>query len=167
LKHRLFVAVWPPEALVAQLAALPRPPVPAVRWTVEEQWHVTLRFLGSVDDPAEARAALSGLPALGAVTATAGPRLISLSRSLLCLPVQGLDELAAAAQQATATVGQPPDERPFRGHITLARGKAKTNVSRLAGSPLEATWPVEEVTLVGSETHPQGARYTVIGRYPL
>lgn len=159
--------MWPPAALVAQLAALPRPRVPAVRWTVEEQWHVTLRFLGSVDDPAEAADALAGLPAVGPVTATAGPAVASLSPSLLCVPVQGLDELAAAVVSATAAVGQRPEDRPFRGHITLARSKGKASVSRLAGPPIEATWPVGEVTLVASETHPQGARYTVIGRYPL
>jgi RNA 2',3'-cyclic 3'-phosphodiesterase len=159
--------VWPSAALVAQLAALPRSPVPSVRWTVEEQWHVTLRFLGLVDDPAEAADALAALPAVGPVTATAGPAVESLSRSLLCVPVQGLDELAAAVVSATAAVGQPPEDRPFRGHITLARSKGKASVSRLAGPRVEATWSVEEITLVASETHPQGARYTVIGRYPL
>ena len=37
---------------------MPRPDDPAVRWSTPDQWHVTLRFLGSVDDVASVRDAL-------------------------------------------------------------------------------------------------------------
>ena len=50
--------MWPPPEVVARLAALARPTVEGVRWTTPEQWHVTLRFLGWVDDvlePSETR----------------------------------------------------------------------------------------------------------------
>src|SRR4051812_28340278 len=47
---RLFIAVWPPAELTARVAGLRRPDVPGLRWTSPEQWHVTLRFLGSVAD---------------------------------------------------------------------------------------------------------------------
>ncbi|MER3453020.1 MAG: RNA 2',3'-cyclic phosphodiesterase, partial [Acidimicrobiia bacterium] len=49
---RLFVAVWPPEEVLDVVAKLPRPGVVGLRWTSREQWHVTLRFFGSVPEPA-------------------------------------------------------------------------------------------------------------------
>ncbi len=48
---RLFVAVWPSAAVVDELRGLERPARPGVRWTTADQWHVTLRFLGEMEDP--------------------------------------------------------------------------------------------------------------------
>jgi 2'-5' RNA ligase len=36
----------------------------------------------------------------------------------------------------------------------------------VAGAPFIAEFPVSEITLVDSDTHPTGARYTVIGLWP-
>src|SRR4030095_14558559 len=46
---RLFVAVWPPPAVVGVLSELERPEAPGLRWSVPEQWMVKLRPLGHVD----------------------------------------------------------------------------------------------------------------------
>ncbi|MEA2686121.1 MAG: hypothetical protein QOE93_1316, partial [Actinomycetota bacterium] len=72
---RLFVAVWPPAPLLDAVAALDRPAVPGLRWTGREQWHVTLRFLGAVEDVAAVVAglAVAGLSSFGAVEAVVGP----------------------------------------------------------------------------------------------
>lgn len=50
---RLFVAVWPPPGAVDELGRAlvdVRAAVPQLRWTIPEQWHVTLAFLGEVAD---------------------------------------------------------------------------------------------------------------------
>ena len=47
---RLFVAVALPPDVLEIIEGLDRPPVEGLRWTDREQWHVTLRFLGAVDD---------------------------------------------------------------------------------------------------------------------
>ena len=55
---RLFVAVVPPAAARDELeaAAAPlRPGRPDLRWTSREVWHVTLAFLGEVEDVAAVR----------------------------------------------------------------------------------------------------------------
>ena len=54
---RLFVAVWSPDEVLRELAAMPRPEVDDLRWTKPERLHITLRFLGQCDE-AEATAAL-------------------------------------------------------------------------------------------------------------
>jgi 2'-5' RNA ligase len=166
---RLFVAVWPPADLVARLGDLQRPERPGVRWTTPDQWHVTLRFLGHLDDAEGVKAALLGVSELAAATtASAGPETRRLGTSLVCLPVAGLDELAGAVGGLTGGYGEPPSsDRPFRGHLTLARAKRGTSVGGLVGEPLSASWTVDSVTLVASDLHPQGARYHVVARYPL
>ncbi len=48
---RLFVALSPPPAALAQLEAAVAPlrgDWPELRWTSQERWHVTLAFLGEV-----------------------------------------------------------------------------------------------------------------------
>jgi 2'-5' RNA ligase len=60
---------------------------------------------------------------------------------------------------ATAGVGDPPDNRSFRGHLTLARLRPRATVGGLTGISFSARFPVAEVALVYSELHPDGSRY--------
>jgi 2'-5' RNA ligase len=169
---RLFVAVWPPPSLVNQLRELERPDRPGLRWTTEDQWHVTLRFVGGVDE-----AALDGLrAALNQVAATvepfdarAGPLPRSLGRGVLVLPVGGLESLATRLAGVTKEVGQPPPDRLFRGHITLARARrpaALVGLAKLTGGASDE-WRVTEITLVQSDLRPDGARYDLLDRWRL
>ena len=165
---RLFVAVWPPEDVLDAVAALHRPEVPGLRWTAPEQWHVTLRFLGRVEKVDEAVEALETVRAAPAA-AVAGPEVGRFGRRVLHVPVTGLDEVAAAVVSATAGVGEPPEDRPFAGHLTLARVArgARVDLRALAGQPVAGRWPVAEICLVESHLSPKGARYEVVTRFPL
>jgi 2'-5' RNA ligase len=165
---RLFVAVWPPAEVTQALASLDRPDRRGLRWTTPDQWHVTLRFLGSMEDAEEGKRALDGavpVAAPGQPVAIAGPAVAPLGPSILCVPVAGLEDIAASVVAATAGIGERPPERPFRGHITLARARRGVDVRALAGQPFSAAWPVTELTLVASETRPSGARYRVVAGY--
>jgi 2'-5' RNA ligase len=165
---RLFVAVWPPDDVLDLVAALPRPDVDGLRWTTREQWHVTLRFFGSVelDEAVDALDRVSAPP----TTAELGPEIGRFGRRILQVPVGGLEGVAAAVVVATAEVGRPPEDRPFAGHITLARARDRrrgVDLRPLAGLSIAASWPVGEVCLVESHLHPHGARYEVVERFPL
>ena len=167
---RLFVAVWPPADVVEQVASLARPTVIGLRWTGEHQWHVTLRFLGAVDDPAAVADVLAASAAtLSPVEATAGPAVSRFGHRVLHVPVDGLGALASAVVSASRHLGKPPEDRPFSGHLTLARVAkgARVNLRALEGEPISARWPVSEVTLVQSRLSPAGARYEVVQRFPL
>ncbi len=155
---RLFVAVVPHEPVLAAVAALDRPEAPGVRWTTRDQWHVTLRFLGEVEDPDPVATALDDA-ALAPATATLGPRVTALGRGVLVVPVAGLDALAGAVVAATAGIGRPAGDRPFRGHLTLARARRGASVRALAGAAVAGTFPVDEVRLVRSRLGPGGSRY--------
>lgn len=163
---RLFVAVWPTDAVVRRLVDMRRPEGRAVRWTGSTQWHVTLAFLGEV---AEARvgdlqAALEEAATGAAATeARLGPATTRYGRSVLGVPVAGLGVLAEAVRGALGV--SPETDRPFRGHLTLARGRGGRPVpSRLVGLPLEDRWGVTEVCLVRSVLGQEGARYTNLVR---
>jgi len=158
---RLFIAAWPPAPIIEELAALPRPDEPGVRWTTRDRWHVTLRFLGPVElaDAQEGLARIAAAPA----EARVGPRVARLGRQVIVAPISGLDELADATVLATAGLGQPPDPRPFAGHITLAR-LGHRGACRLTGHALSGAWPVTEITLVTSDLGRSGARYRTVAR---
>jgi 2'-5' RNA ligase len=129
-----------------------------VRWTPAANLHVTLRFLGeaSVSDVA---GALDGLVAAPA-TAVLGPSTARLGRGVLMVPVAGLDEVAAAVHAVL-----PGEERPFLGHVTVARARSGRGAvpASLAGAAVSGSFSVEEVTLVRSA----GGRYEVVGRWVL
>jgi RNA 2',3'-cyclic 3'-phosphodiesterase len=158
---RLFVAVWPPADVVARLCELPRPDSRGLRWTTPDQWHVTLRFLGSVGDISGVKAALGRLESHAGATAVAGPAVGRLGRGIVCLPVGGLDGLARSVLNITSGVGERA-ERSFNGHITLARAKSGLAINPLAGVEFSAAWQVGEITLVESDTRPDGARYQIV-----
>jgi 2'-5' RNA ligase len=148
--------------VLRSLAALPRPAAEGVRWTTSEQWHVTLVFLGEVEDgagPELATAladALADAPADGQVAL--GPATVRLGPGLLVLPATGLAPLAARL----APLG-PAQDRPFRGHLTLARaGRGRRVPAGWAGAPFRARFPVGPVALVRSHLGPGGARYQTL-----
>ncbi len=168
---RLFVAVWPSPDVVEMLRAIPHGRGD-VRWTTEEQWHVTLRFLGRVDeadvtalDDALVGAALQ----CSSAAVTLGAPLRRLG-SALALTVTGLDEIAAAVIDATSGFGQPPEPRRFQGHLTIARSKQRRGPRSVPSPVREASWTADEITVVQSHLG-QGldrtSRYEIIRRYQL
>jgi 2'-5' RNA ligase len=81
--------------------------------------------------------------------------------------VAGLDHLAEAISAATRHLGQPPPVRDYRGHVTLARARHRSLLRGLPEAAVAEVWRVTEVTLVRSHLGSGGARYEIIGRWPL
>jgi 2'-5' RNA ligase len=161
---RLFIAVWPPEEVVADLTALHRKDQRGVRFVVPESWHITLRFLGEVR-PDDVRAALEGW-SMPAATVRLGPAVDVLAERALVLPATGLDDIADEVAERTAHLGEPPRKR-FIGHLTLARVKPYAQMPRVLGSMLDTEFLADEVALVQSRLDPAGARYETIDTWPL
>lgn len=158
---RLFVAAWPDDATVAALSSLPRADERGVRWTRAEQWHVTLRFLGS-SNSSEVVERLTSAP-LPPADALLGPTIGWLGPQLV-VPVTGVDALAEAVTRATGDIGEPPRSR-FRGHLTLARTRGNATPS-LLGHPFEAVFAIREVAVVRSDLTADGARYETVATVP-
>jgi 2'-5' RNA ligase len=159
---RLFVCVRPPDAVLDRLdelvARCRTGSSGGVRWADRSTWHVTLHFLGEVADPDPVVQALSDL-ALPAVEADLGPAVRLLGRRVVCAPIAGLEGLARRVQGAVAHLGEPPEDRPFRGHVTLARLGRSGGGHPCVGTPIAERWTVDDVTLVRSHLGSGPARY--------
>jgi 2'-5' RNA ligase len=166
---RLFVATWPPEEVLDALRSIPRPDQPDLRFTTEDQWHVTLRFLGNVDEEAVPRVvdALAVLGACGAVEAEVLPAPKRLGRTAVVLDVDGLAPVAAAVAGAVGHLGG--DDRPFHGHVTLARMRrpGRWPSGGIGGLAEPIRWRAGEVALVRSRLGRGPAAYETLTTVPL
>lgn len=161
---RLFVAVWPPEEVVADLVALRRKDQRGVRFVDPDSWHVTLRFLGDTD-PDVVERALDGI-VIDPATVRLGPAVDVLAERALVIPVDGLDDVAHGVTERTRDLGERPRKR-FVGHLTIARLKPHAGMPQTLGALVHAEFELEEIALVQSRLHPDGARYTTIGTWPV
>lgn len=174
---RLFTAIELPEDLRGELYRL-RMPLPGARWIEPSNYHLTLRFAGDVDagrarefaanlasidvDVFELR--LSGLGAFGGndpstVFATVDPS-------------PALDALARAHEKAARNAGLPPEKRPFKPHVTLARLRNSSAdavaryLTRYGGYRSEPFF-VSHVTLMSSKPSVGGGPYGIEEAFPL
>jgi RNA 2',3'-cyclic 3'-phosphodiesterase len=181
---RLFVAIAPSAVALDELDAATRPlrgAWPQLRWTDRPAWHITLAFLGEVDEPVAARlaprlaeAAGRG-PALGLSVAGSGafpaPARARVLWTGIAGDLTGLKRLSAEVVKGARQAEAPPpdDGRGFMPHLTLARCRAPADVSSLAGALAGyagTPWAATEIHLIRSRlgTRP---RYQVIGTWPL
>ncbi|RMG45055.1 MAG: RNA 2',3'-cyclic phosphodiesterase [Acidobacteria bacterium] len=176
---RLFLAVAVPEATRRRLAEWARGHAgKGWRPVGERQIHLTLRFLG--ETPATRAEAI--LHAVERAVAAAEPFAVPIrgwgvfpgpSRArILWAGVDDRDgrlaRLAAAVEAAVVAAGFPPETRPFRAHLTLARAGRGVGRPALPGrpngtEPVFGSLPVSEVALMRSHLLPEGARYERVG----
>ena len=174
----MFVAVWPDRATRELLTSLELPAAPGLRLVRPDEWHVTLRFLGEVDEqlvpPLVAAVGRATRSAPRPVRAVLGPGTAWFAGGrVLQVQVAGLDDLAAAVRAATVPVAPVRDtaEPLFVGHLTIARANRSdpdaAARTAMAGLPCRSSFGVDAVDLVGSRRTPDGIRYTTLGSAPL
>ena len=165
---RMFVAVVPPEGVVEHLEEFlaPRREAAGFRWTVPDQWHLTLAFAANVPDRSYddlvarlTRAAAKRSPM--AVRIAAGGAFPNVGRAKVLfagVETETTDEeelrrAATGARTALLKAGAEVDGQRFRPHLTLARmGRPveATNWVRLLDGYAGPSWRIEELALVGS-----------------
>jgi len=171
--QRLFLALWPDEGVRTRLAQV-RDLVAAHHHgkPVDAQnLHITLAFLGSVDAErqrcAEAAAAAVAVPSFTLILDCLGhwPRPKVSWVGSASTP-DAMNELMAYLRRTLTRCGFELDNRPFRPHVTLLRkAHGKAGFPPLLAPPVE--WPVTQIHLVASLTHPEGAEYRIVGTWPL
>jgi RNA 2',3'-cyclic 3'-phosphodiesterase len=169
---RLFVAVVPPERVLEHLDGFlsvrreAKDRSDGLRWTVPDQWHLTLAFMEDVaerhlDDLVErlGRAAHRRTPfELGFAGGGAFPN--AARAKVLWLGVEAeeaarteLDRLATGARAAATKAGAEVAGGRFRPHLTLARlGRPQevTKWVRLLDAYAGPRWTADEFALVES-----------------
>ena len=178
---RLFVGLAVDEKVKETLERLTlrlRAKDDGLRWSTPDQWHVTLVFLGEVDDAARARLVreLAGLrqPELRLRMERLG---VFERAGILHAEVEVSPELLRlyeAVAAAVRKVGLEVEDRPYRAHITLARAKNRDGrraMERLRRSAeqqrLSARWAATELSLYESHLSPGGSKYVVLERFAL
>lgn len=175
---RLFVAIPPPEPIRDRLAAL-QGGVPGARWVEPENLHLTLRFVGEVDDhrARDLDAELSRIRVPGFDLALAGVDFFGTERKPAALWA-GVDAPPALAHlrdkvdRAAVAAGFEPDARKFKPHVTLARLKQapRERLGRwLADHGLfrTETFHVDGFSLYRSDLTENGPIYQELAAYPL
>ncbi len=184
---RLFVAVSLPPSIRMELQRLCdelRRAAAGLRWVRPDAIHLTLRFLGELpeDDLPRIQSGLRsslpgshppfalGLGELGRFPSRGRPQVIWVG----LVDGQGdLARLQARVEAAIQASGMPPEARPFRPHLTLARVAERRPpvelLERLAarGRPAPISFEVRSVCLFQSILRPQGAEYRKIEEYSL
>jgi 2'-5' RNA ligase len=163
---RLFFALWPDEGARAQLAHWSRELHGACggRPTRPENLHVTLAFLGSVE---EARVA-EVERAADTVGSRACPLILDqpgywkhnrIAWAGASVVPAGLEALVSGLRGALAKSQIRFDAKPFVSHVTLLRD-AREPKAMPALDPIR--WNLEGFALVRSVTLPRGSRYQVL-----
>lgn len=169
---KLFYALWPDPGTRATLASEDRTLFSGNggKMVPPEEYHLTINYLGEVDD-----GLLPTLEELGQrAAATAPASVVELDRvewwkesNVLVRSASVTPEALARADHAlsvglkAAGVVQPP--RPLKLHLTLVRGIRPHPLGTGTVPPL--AWSADQLALVRSASGP-GPRYQVLGQWP-
>jgi RNA 2',3'-cyclic 3'-phosphodiesterase len=174
---RLFTGLEIPQS-IAQSLAMMRGGLPGARWIDPENYHLTLRFIGDIDDALAHEVAtmlgrvhrgafelrLDGLLSFGGRK----PRAVVASVS----QIAPLMELQAEHDRMLQRLGLEPEGRKYTPHITLAR--LRDSSSRQVADYLAArghyrssSFAVSRFVLFSSRASVGGGPYIVEEAYPL
>ena len=175
-RERLFIGVPLTDDVRQAIArslpkSLPGKPVPS------ENWHFTLRFLGSTpavtrDQIVELlRAATCGAPfsirfnELGAFPRPSRARVLWVG---IDEGAERMIQLAAIAEAAARVAGFEAENRPFKPHLTLSRIDPPVSVAGVISSkPRFARMIVDSVVLYRSRLGGGPPRYEEVARFLL
>jgi len=163
------------RATAARLAPLSR-----ITWVTAERLHITIRFIGHVEESkADAVCTMLTEPlgerfdltiaGVGTFPRTGGPRVIWAGLTAGRPRLMALETLV---NDRLAVAGVPPEERPFNPHLTLARVRDAAGLrSPALVGPLNdlalGTTPVDAITLFESRLSPKGPTYVALQRTAL
>jgi len=170
-KQRLFLALWPDDALrhrIAEVATAYR--ISGGRPVPRANRHITLAFLGSLDverrrcvervaDAVRVPAFELWLDRLGFWPRPGGILWLGSSE-----PPEALGRLVAHLCDGISICGVERDRRPFHAHLTLMR---RVERAVRLDPPVPMRWPVGDFVLCESVTDPSGARYQILKRWRL
>lgn len=174
---RTFIALEMPVAVKRQVGSVARylSHLDQMRWVRPEGVHLTLKFLGDVEENRVADIVLAAQRVASEfqplALSTAGldgfPRLESAR--VLWLGVEGdleqLRILQGRIVQNLEDLGFERDRRPFFAHVTV--GRARRNPVRVISENTEkwraVNFSVDRVSVMKSTLRPEGAVYTPLG----
>lgn len=179
---RLFTGLDLPAAVVRNLEKLLEDlrPTARIQWSPPANLHITTKFIGEWPEERldELKSALGGLPSrpeialrvrqVGFFPNPRSPRVFWCG-----IDAEGLAELAADTERATAALGIESENRPYSPHLTLARIKERVDLQPLlarigARKSLEfGDFHARSFFLYRSQLRRGGSVYTKLAEFPL
>lgn len=175
---RLFTALTLPDDVRGWLTTL-RGGLKGARWIDPANYHVTLRFIGDVDERTADEAAdalgrierepltirLSGLDSFGSKRQ---PHAVWAR----VVPTPALTELQAEQERILQRIGLPAEPRRFTPHVTLARLKGASSAEvagwlAVRGGFEMPPFVAHSFELMSARASVGGGPYLTEGRYPL
>jgi RNA 2',3'-cyclic 3'-phosphodiesterase len=175
--ERLFIGVPVPEKTRLSLMRQIPSPLPG-KPTRAENWHFTLRFLGSTEPAMRDRLieTLRGTRFGNAfdiefdtMGAFPNPRRARVVWVGVGNGHEALERIAEKAESAARAAGFDAEARKFTAHLTISRMKQPESAAALLAKSgrINATMQVTEVVLYRSELGGQHSRYAVVAAFPL
>lgn len=175
--HRLFVAVSLPEVVADALTQL-QSGIRGARWLPEENFHLTLAFIGETDRHGlnEIASALGGIDAPSFDLRMKGCGFFGDRKPrALWVGVEAnaaLNHLQSKVETALKRAGFPLDKRKFTPHVTLAYLAGVTQETAAAycashGLFSVGPFPAPEFHLYESHLGSEAAHYEIVESYRL
>ncbi len=176
---RLFVAVFPPPEVREEASRTARRLLPddRIRWSRPENVHLTLKFLGDVDEESldGLRTALenvcaehapfdAGLAGLGAFPSSRRARILWAGVSE---GSEQLRSLAAIVDAALSTSGFEREARSYEPHLTLGRVRGRPTNLDLPEETSGRSFEVGRIELVESMLSGTGPTYRTVEEFVL
>jgi 2'-5' RNA ligase len=174
---RLFTGLEVPEDITRQLELL-RGGIPNARWIAPEDYHITLRFIGDIDEATARHIAELllevRLPAfqlkLAGIDWFGGPRPHSVHARVI--PTKELNALQQAHERICQRAGLKPENRRFIPHVTIARCRgaplaAVREYASAHGLFSAGPFDVNRFVLYSARPSRGGGPYVVEQAYPL
>ena len=176
--RREFIAIKIPESVGAYLASRYDPSLSNTRWIAKENLHLTMRFVGNVEDEDGLRRVLRSVAVssftleignIGTFPSKGDPKVIWVG---LGTGHPLLFQLRQQIDDAVIRAGIECEMRDFIPHITIGRCatcsreaiKALSSKTKVKNGPV---FSVREFSLFESRRGPDKSRYIEIESYPL
>lgn len=176
---RLFIAALLPREIqsgIDEYIKTIRPRCEGVKWERREKLHITLKFLGNVEDTKvnQISSILSGIvddktsfsmeiQRFGGFPVLSSPRIIFVGLT----DNPSLSEIHETINNELEPLGFEKERRKFIPHVTIGRVKSKMRVKGTIPPPVRVRFEINEIALMRSVPGRGGSVYTPLETFRL
>ncbi len=176
---RIFVAALLPEEIKTRIdgyITAIKPLCEGVKWEKREKLHITLKFLGEVEESMGERvsAAVGGLAGgyspfemevvhFGGFPNMGNPRVLIVGLS----ENEGLRELQQKVEDELEILGFERERRRFTPHVTIGRVKSRLKIRESLPLPEKFPFVINEIGVINSKLGREGSVYTPLNIFRL